>query len=116
MTDPIRSARLKELLAAKRAAPVAEAEAWYARGMDVYLNRWFTTYADARRALETEGGYLFPFRQQFFVCAADAVRHLGLDPDDPDWERIGRDCARPADGAAFERLRRARKAGDWKWI
>jgi hypothetical protein len=34
------------------------------------------------------------------------VDSMGLDPADPDWERIGRDWARPADCAARGRLYR----------
>jgi hypothetical protein len=82
-----------------------ESTAWYARGMDVFLNRWFTSYDQARAARATEGGYLLPYRNQFFICPRDAVRLLGLDPDDQDWARVAWDCARPSDPAAFDRLR-----------
>ena len=41
----------------------AEAVAWYPRGMGAFLNRWFARYEDARRSLEAEGGYLFPYRE-----------------------------------------------------
>jgi len=34
---------------------------------------------------------------------------MGLDPSDPDWERIGRDGARPADEQAYQRLRAKRE-------
>jgi hypothetical protein len=83
---------------------------WYPRGMGAFLNRWFARYEDARRSLETEGGYLFSYRNQYFVCEAGALAVLGLDADDPDWARIGRDCVRPADDAAYARLRRKRAA------
>jgi len=77
--------------------------------MAVFLNHWFTGYAEARRLLEQEGGYLLPFRHQFVVVTADAVRVLGMDPSDPDWSRIGYDWARPADAAAWARLRLQRE-------
>ncbi len=32
----------------------------YVSRMDACLNRWFTTYEDARASLESEGRYLFP--------------------------------------------------------
>jgi hypothetical protein len=83
---------------------------WYPPTLDVFLNRWFTTYEEARRVLESEGGYLLPYKQQFFVCEAPAVKAMGLDPDDPDWHKIGRDCVRPADEQAYRRLREKRKA------
>lgn len=76
----------------------------YDGSMSVFLNRWFGTYEDARAALEADGGYLFPYRHHFFVAEAGAVRELGLDPADPDWERIGWDWVRPLDRDAWERL------------
>jgi hypothetical protein len=76
----------------------------YGATMDVFLNRWFTSYDDARAAREAHGGYLFPYREHFFVAEAEAVRELGLDPADPDWQRIGWDWVRPLDRAAWERL------------
>jgi hypothetical protein len=81
---------------------------WYAPTMDVFLNRWFANYEEARQSLMSEGGYLFPYRRQFFVCEAEAVRSMVLEPDDPDWERINWDGARPADAEAYERLYRKR--------
>ncbi len=77
---------------------------WYTGSMDVFLNRWFSNYEDARQSLEREGGFLLPYRNQFFVCESEAIRVLGLQPDDPDWERINRDAAQPADVEAYQRL------------
>ena len=54
--------------------------------------------------LETQGGFLFPYRNQFFICEWGFVVALGLDPADPDWERIGRDWVRPRDEVARDRL------------
>lgn len=76
--------------------------------MSAYVNRWFTNYAEAAASLATEGGYLLPYRKQFFITAFDAVRELGLDPEDPDWARIGFDWVRPRDAEAHLRLCRAR--------
>jgi hypothetical protein len=73
--------------------------------MDAVLNRWFTNDDDARASLDVEGGYLLPFRHQFFVTSSAGIEELGLDPADPDWKRIGRDWARPADRQTWERLR-----------
>jgi hypothetical protein len=71
-----------------------------------YLNRWFARYDEARASLEAEGGYLFPFRSQFFVCEPGFLEARGIDPTHPDWERIGRDWVRPRDEAARDRLER----------
>jgi hypothetical protein len=48
---------------------------------------------------------LFPYGpRQFVVCESGFVRALGVDPADPDWERIGHDWVRPKDPAARARL------------
>jgi hypothetical protein len=72
----------------------------------VYLNHWCRSYEDARAIHEEVGGFLFPYRAQFAVCPSGFLEAHGLDPLDPDWERIGRDWARPRDTAAFARLSR----------
>jgi hypothetical protein len=71
-----------------------------------FLNRWFARYDEARASLEFGGGYLFPYRRQFFVCESGFVEALGVDPADPDWERVGRDWVRPRDADAHGRLER----------
>ena len=38
----------------------------YVDSMSVFLNQWFTTYEEARAFREAEGGYLLPFKNQFF--------------------------------------------------
>jgi hypothetical protein len=80
----------------------------YVDSMSVFLNRWFRDYDDARTAREREGGILLPYRDQYFVASEAAVLELGLDPADPDWERIGWDWVRPSDRQAWERLRMKR--------
>jgi hypothetical protein len=77
---------------------------WYPRTLDVFLNRWFSNYEEARQSLRSEGGFLLPYKHQFFVCQAEAIRAMGLEPDDPDWEKIGWDGAQPADTDAYQRL------------
>jgi hypothetical protein len=77
--------------------------------MDAILSRWFTSYDDARAAREAEGGYLLPYKHHFFVTASEAIREMGLDPDDPDWARIGWDWVRPRDAEAWERLNAKRE-------
>jgi hypothetical protein len=77
---------------------------WYPRTLDVFLNRWFPSYEEALKSLRSEGGFLLPYRHQFFVCQAEAIRAMGLEPDDADWERINWDGARPVDTDAYQRL------------
>lgn len=84
----------------------------YVEGMTRFLNRWFAHYEQARASLEKEGGYLFPYKSQFFITEREAIRELGLDPDDPDWELIGRDWVKPLDLPAYERLRKKLKKSE----
>jgi hypothetical protein len=86
--------------------PRLSIEAFFTRASSGFLNRWFSTYDEALAAQRTSGGFLFPFRKQFFLCEEDFVRALGVDPSDPDWERMGRNWVAPQDTAARERLER----------
>jgi len=81
----------------------------YVPRMNAVLNRWFTSYAEARASLESEGGYLLPFKTQFFVTLREGIRELGLDPDDSDWALIGWDWIEPKDPAAWQRLKERRE-------
>ncbi|MFP2897594.1 hypothetical protein [Corallococcus sp. 4LFB] len=81
-----------------------DTRAFFRKVQAVFLNRWFSTYEEAARSLEAQGGFLFPFRAQCFVCEADFLQALGVNPRDADWERMGRDWVRPRDRAAKERL------------
>ena len=81
---------------------------WYQPNLDVFLNQWFSNYEEARRALGSGDGFLLPYKNHFFVCEAGVIRALGLEPDDQDWEKIGRDAAKPKDAEAFQRLRKKR--------
>jgi hypothetical protein len=77
---------------------------WYQTNLDVFLNRWYSNYEEARRARESDGGFLLPYKHHFFVCEAEVIRAMGLEPDDPDWEKIKWDGARPVDCEAYQRL------------
>lgn len=88
--------------------PLVACVTMHCSGMAAFLNQWFASYDEAAAARQRSGGYLLPYRTQFFVAEAAAVRELGLDPDDPDWQRIGFDWVRPRDAEAHHRLCRAR--------
>jgi hypothetical protein len=90
------------------ASPEVAPDMWVS-GMAVFLHHWYSDYAQARAHLEAQGGFLLPYRSYCFVACAEAIRELGLDPQDPDWARIGWDWLRPADRAAWERLRTKRE-------
>ena len=82
---------------------------WYQSNLDAFLNRWFSSYAEARESLESDGGFLLPYKQHFFVCESEGIRALGLEPDDPDWQKIGFDCVKPSDEEAYQRLSEKRE-------
>ncbi|MEQ8672528.1 MAG: hypothetical protein RLP44_25040 [Aggregatilineales bacterium] len=69
-----------------------------------FINEWHASYEIASTELGRSGGYLLPYKSQFFICEAEYIERLGLDPDDPDWERIGYNWVQPADQEAFARL------------
>ena len=71
-----------------------------------FLNLWFASYDEAKTYQQENGGYLFPFKRQFFIVDADYVRNLGLDPTDSDWCLIQFDWIKPQDDAAWQRLYR----------
>ena len=88
---------------------VSEDPVMYVGRMDAVLNRWFANYAEASASLETEGGYLLPYKGQFFVTLSEGIRDLGIDPDDPDWARIGWNWVQPKDPEAWQRLKEKRE-------
>jgi hypothetical protein len=69
-----------------------------------FLNEWYASYSTARSHLEQVGGYLLPYKNQFFICQGEYIKTLGLDPDDADWARIGWDWVKPAERDGWERL------------
>ena len=80
----------------------------YVPRMDAVLNAWFTSYEQALSSREIAGGFLLPYKDQFFVTQSGGIRELGLDPEDPDWAQIGWDWIRPKDLDAWKRLKEKR--------
>ena len=78
----------------------------YPAGAEVHWNIWSASYEQAAAVRESHGGYLLAYRRHFFITDRHFIATLGLDPDDPDWERIGRDWVKPARPDARERLYR----------
>lgn len=67
-------------------------------------NIWCASYAEAREARAGSGGFLLPYKHQFQVVEAPYVKWLGLDPNDPAWDAIGRDWVEPAAVDAWTRI------------
>lgn len=74
-----------------------------------YLNLWFANYQEAKSHLKSSGGFLLPYKSQFFICNAHYIKQIGFEPYDPDWKKIDYDWAMPADQDAYRRLYK-------KWI
>lgn len=84
----------------------ADTELYKFNASEFNLNVWFPSYEDAREYLDTHRGfYLLQFKGQCFVAQAPHIIDIGLDPKDPDWERIGWDWVKPQDDEAKQRLR-----------
>lgn len=93
-------------------APHSEDPIMLVPRMDAVLNRWFRSYEEASASLLSEGGYLLPYKGQFFITLSEGIRELGLDPDDPDWALIGWDWVCPKDSDAWQRLKEKRELSD----
>ena len=91
-------------------AESSSTEKMYVPQMDAVLNRWFVSYEEARASLNEQGGYLLPYKRQFFITEEEGIRTLGLDPQDPDWANIGWDWVEPKSDEAWKRLKRKREA------
>ena len=76
----------------------------YPSGAEVHWNVWSASYEEAAAIREDHGGYLLAYRRHFFITDRHFIATLGLDPEDPDWERIGRDWVKPTRPEARERL------------
>lgn len=70
-------------------------------------NIWCASYDEAHAIRAEHGGYLLPYRHQLVIVDRVFIEDLGVDPDDADWTRIGRDWVRPHDRHARHRLTRA---------
>jgi hypothetical protein len=75
-------------------------EQWFTTGFDsaiypkkfgAHLNTWFSDENEARDYWRERGGFLFPYGRHWFVSNAGFVEAIGLDPESPDWELVGRD-------------------------
>lgn len=69
-----------------------------------FLNHWFANYAAAKAYQETNGGFLLPYKRQFFICDSNYIQNLGLNPKDRDWKLIAYDWVEPANKSAWQRL------------
>ncbi|MGE0792095.1 MAG: hypothetical protein AB7S26_40860 [Sandaracinaceae bacterium] len=93
------------LKACLRGEPVADRGTFMHRESGgAYWNIWSAHYDEAARIRADHGGWLLGYRHQFLVVEAPFLEHLGLDPLDPDWDRMSRDWVAPSDRAAWARI------------
>jgi hypothetical protein len=77
----------------------------YPPGCAAHWNIWSASYEEAHAIRQEHGGYLLAYKRHFFITDRFYIQDtLGLDPDDADWERIGRNWVKPADPEARRRL------------
>jgi hypothetical protein len=69
-----------------------------------HLNRWYRHYEEAAADRDGCNGHLLAYRRQYLVVDRYYIESLGLDPEDPDWEALGRDWVRPKSTPARARL------------
>lgn len=69
-----------------------------------FLNNWFANYAEAKSYQALNGGFLLPFKNQFFICDKNYIVNLGFNGNDPDWRLIDFDWVKPANKTAWQRL------------
>lgn len=69
-----------------------------------FLNHWFVNYIEAKSYQKENGGFLLPYKNQFFVCDADYINHLGLNASDQDWKLIDFDWVNPKSKSSWRKL------------
>jgi hypothetical protein len=69
-----------------------------------FLNHWFNNYAEAKQQHKITGGFLLPYKKQFFICEANYLKQIGFDPEDPNWQLIDWDWVKPKNKTAREHL------------
>lgn len=79
-----------------------------------FINEWHAHYDEALAALKEIGGYLLPYKKQYFIVQELYIERLGLDPHDMDWELIGWNWVKPANLEAWERLNKKLEAVEAK--
>lgn len=72
-----------------------------------FFNQWFSSYREAKQILEQSGGYLLPYKNQFFICESGYIEYLGLNPEDPKWAKIAYNWVEPEDTGAWQELNSA---------
>lgn len=65
---------------------------------------WFKSYEEACAYREKTNGILIPYQKDFFVADDDYLKAFGLDSQNEDLKKVGRNWAEPRDAEAWQRL------------
>jgi hypothetical protein len=93
--------------AAAETSPLAKiADQFYPNGkaLSAFWNNWFANYKKAKLVHRETGGFLLPFRNQFFICEPYFVDEIGLPSSIPEWKEIGFDWVHPENVRAWLHL------------
>lgn len=69
-----------------------------------FFNQWFSLYSEAKQILQQTGGYLLPYKNQFFICESGYIEYIGLNEYVSDWQAINYNWIEPGDIKAWQRL------------
>lgn len=76
-------------------------ECMYTGSAGAFLNVWFANYDEAKNYQLEKGGYLLPYRKDYFVCNEALIQELGLAEYKKEWEEINYDWAKPKNKKAW---------------
>jgi hypothetical protein len=74
---------------------------FYPKGFTTYWNIWFAKYAQAKKVLQDGGGFLLPFKNQYFIVEEHFVDSIGLPHTLQEWKTIGNDWIHPKNVRAW---------------
>ncbi|MBP6673620.1 MAG: hypothetical protein KA247_10745 [Bacteroidetes bacterium] len=77
---------------------------FYPKGFTTYWNIWFAKYSQAKKVLQDGGGFLLPFKNQYFIVEEHFVDSIGLPHTLPEWKSIGNDWVHPKHAKAWLKL------------
>ena len=90
---------------AAETSPLADVkDQFYPPRGSAYWNNWFASYKKAKIVHAQAGGFLLPYRNQFFICEGAFVDGIGIPASLPEWQQIGYDWVHPAQVKAWLRL------------
>lgn len=83
-------------------SPFAEpSDHFYPKGFTTYWNIWFAKYSQAKKVLTDGGGYLLPYKNQYFIVEEHFIDSIGLPHTLPEWRSIGNDWIHPMNVRAW---------------